>query len=231
MCLNLFASFCTSGSVVFGNWHCKPTVILVSNLCVCVQYSVYFYWILNTTCNLHNLLYHVRGSCFMWQFHLSLRTVTSQHVWAGGWVSHDNTLNKPIKVTTNRCQIKWWSCSIKISLTDRKRNHSRDVCFLCDSILAIDLYSSPNIVGVIKSRRMRWAGHVARMGEERGVYRVLVGKPDGNRPLGRPMRRWVDNIRMDLQEVGCGYVDWIGLAQDRDRWRTLVSAVMNLRVP
>jgi len=94
-----------------------------------------------------------------------------------------------------------------------------------------DLYSSPNIVRVIKSRRMRWAGHVARMGEERGAYRVLVVKPEGKRPLGRPRRRWVDNSRMDLQEVGCGYMDWIGLAQDRDRWRTLVSAVMNLRVP
>ena len=67
--------------------------------------------------------------------------------------------------------------------------------------------------------------------EERGTYRVLVGKPEGKRPLGRPRRRWVDNIRMDLQEVGCGYVDWIGLAQDRDGWRKLVSAVMNLRVP
>jgi len=78
---------------------------------------------------------------------------------------------------------------------------------------------------------MRWAGHVARMGEERGVYRVLVGKPEGKRPLGRPRRRWVDNIRMDLQEVGCGYMAWIGLAQDRDRWRTLMSEVMNLRVP
>jgi len=82
---------------------------------------------------------------------------------------------------------------------------------------------------VIKSRRMRWAGHVARMGEERGLYRVLVGKSEGKRPLGRPRRRWVDNIRTDLQEVGCGYMNWIGLAQDRDRWRTLVSAVMNLR--
>ena len=97
-----------------------------------------------------------------------------------------------------------------------------------------DFYSTPNIVRVIKSGRMRWAGHVAHMGEERGMYRVLVGKPEGKRPLGRPRRRWVYNIRMDLQEVGCGHVDhadWIGLAQDRDRWRTLVSAVMNLRVP
>ena len=94
-----------------------------------------------------------------------------------------------------------------------------------------DLYSSPNIVRVIKSRRMKWVGHVARMGEERGVYRVLVGKPEGRRPLGRPRRRWADNIRMDLQEVGCVYMDWIGLAQDRDSWRTLVSVVMNLRVP
>jgi len=94
-----------------------------------------------------------------------------------------------------------------------------------------DLYSSSNIVRVIKSRRMRWAGNVARMGEEKGVYRVLVGKPKGRRPFGRPRRRWVDNIRMDLQDVGCGFVDLIGLAQDRDRWRKLVSAVMNLRVP
>jgi len=80
-----------------------------------------------------------------------------------------------------------------------------------------DLYSSPNIVRVIKLSRMRWAGHVARMGKERGVYRVLVGKPEGKRPLGRPGRRRVDNIRLDLQEVGCGYMDWIGLAQDRVR--------------
>ena len=78
---------------------------------------------------------------------------------------------------------------------------------------------------------MRWAGHVARMGEERGMYWVLVGKREGKRPLCRPRRRWVDNIRMDLQEVGCEYMDWIGLVQDRDSWRTLVSAVMNLRAP
>jgi len=93
-----------------------------------------------------------------------------------------------------------------------------------------DLYSSPNIVRVIKSRRMRWAGHVARMGEERGC----IGPCWGNRregDLGRTRRRWVDNIWMDLQEVGCWYMDWIVLAQDRNISRTLVSAVMNLRVP
>jgi hypothetical protein len=94
-----------------------------------------------------------------------------------------------------------------------------------------DLYSTPNIVRVIKWRRIRWAGHVARMGEEKGVYRILVGKPEGRRPLGRPRRRWVNNIRMGIHDVGCGYMEWIGLAQDRDTWRTLVSAVINLRVP
>jgi len=94
-----------------------------------------------------------------------------------------------------------------------------------------DLYWSLNIVRVIKSRRMRWAGHVARMGEGRGVYSVLVGKAGGKRPLGRPRRRWEDNIKMDLEEVGCGGMDWIELAQDRDRWWALVNAVMNLRVP
>jgi len=86
-----------------------------------------------------------------------------------------------------------------------------------------------NIVRVVKSRRMRWERHVARMGQGRGVYRVLVGKPEGKRPLGRPRRRWEDNIKMDLQEGGCG--DWMELAQDRDRWRALVSTVMNFRVP
>ena len=94
-----------------------------------------------------------------------------------------------------------------------------------------DLYSSPNIVRVIKSRRMRWAGYVERMGEGRGVYRVLVGKLEGRRPLGRPRLRWEDNIKMDLQRVGYGGMDWIELAQDRDRWRALVNVVMNLRVP
>ena len=93
-----------------------------------------------------------------------------------------------------------------------------------------DLYSLPNNVRVVKSRRMRWAGYVARMGEGRGVHRVLVGKPEGKRPLWRPRRRWEDNIKMDLQEVG-GIGDWVELAQDRDRWRALVNTAMNFRVP
>jgi hypothetical protein len=92
-----------------------------------------------------------------------------------------------------------------------------------------DLYSSPNVVRVIESRRMRLAGHIARMGEGRSVYRVLVGKLEGRRPLGRPRRRWEDNIRMDLPELRC--VDWMELAQDGDRWRALVGTVMNFRVP
>ena len=94
-----------------------------------------------------------------------------------------------------------------------------------------DLYCSPNIVRVIKWRRLRWAGHVARMGEGRGMHKVFVGKPEGKRPLGKPRRRWDDNIKMDLQEVGCGVIDWIELAEDRDRWRALVSTVMNFGVP
>jgi hypothetical protein len=94
-----------------------------------------------------------------------------------------------------------------------------------------DLYSLPNIVRVVKSRRMRWAGHVARMSEDRGVHRVMVGKPEGKRALGRPRRRWEDNIKMDLQEVGGGHGDWTELAQDRDGWRALVGTVRNFRVP
>jgi hypothetical protein len=94
-----------------------------------------------------------------------------------------------------------------------------------------DLYCSPTIVRLIKSRGMRWAGHVGRLGEGRGVSRDLVGKPEGKRQPGRPRRRWEDNIKMDLQEVGCCGYGLIELAQDRDRWRALTNAVMNLRVP
>jgi hypothetical protein len=94
-----------------------------------------------------------------------------------------------------------------------------------------NLYSSPNIIRMIKSRRMRWAGHVTPMGETRNAYRILVGKPEGKRPLGRPRRRWVDNIKIDLREIGLDCVDWIELAQGRDQWRSFVNTVMNLRVP
>jgi hypothetical protein len=94
-----------------------------------------------------------------------------------------------------------------------------------------NLYSSPSIIRIIKSRRMRWVGDVTRIGEKRNVYRLLVGKPEGKRPLGRPRDRWMDNIKMDLLEIGLNVVDWIGLAQDRYRWRALVNSVMNLRVP
>jgi hypothetical protein len=92
------------------------------------------------------------------------------------------------------------------------------------------VYSSPNIIRVMKSRGLRWAGHVARMGARRGAYRALVGKPEGRRPLGRPRRRWEDLMKMDLREVRWGGMDWIDLAQDRDRWRALVYTVMSLLV-
>jgi hypothetical protein len=94
-----------------------------------------------------------------------------------------------------------------------------------------DVYSSPSIIRIIKARRMRWAGHVARMGKKRNTFKLLVGKSKGRRPLGKPRRRWFDNNKMDLVEVEWGDVDWIGLAQDRGRWRALVNSVLNLRVP
>jgi hypothetical protein len=93
------------------------------------------------------------------------------------------------------------------------------------------LYSSPNIVRIIKSRRMRWVGHVARIGEWRGAYRVLVWRPEGKRALGRPRCRWEDNIKLDLWEIGIDGANWIQLAQDRVQWRAFVNTVINLRVP
>ena len=93
------------------------------------------------------------------------------------------------------------------------------------------MYSSLNIIRSLKTRRLRWAGHVARMEVSRNAYRVLVGKPEGKRPLGRPRRRWEDNIKMDLREVGCDPGEWIDLAEDRDQWRGYVRGVINLRVP
>jgi hypothetical protein len=94
-----------------------------------------------------------------------------------------------------------------------------------------DLYSLPSIIRIMKLRRMTWTGHVTRMGEKRNTCRLLVGNPKGTRPLGRPRHRWVDNIRMDFVEVGWSDVDWIGLAQDRDRWKALVNLVLNLWIP
>jgi hypothetical protein len=94
-----------------------------------------------------------------------------------------------------------------------------------------NLYSSPNIFRLIKSRRTRWAEHVARMGEGRGVYRVLVGRPEGKRPLGRPRRRWEDNIKLDLREIGIDVANWIELALDRVQRRAFVNTVMNLQFP
>jgi hypothetical protein len=94
-----------------------------------------------------------------------------------------------------------------------------------------NLYSSPSIIRIIKSRRMRWAEHVARMGEKRNVYRLLIEKPEGKKLLGRPRRRCMDNIKMDLLDIGLNVVDWIGLAQDRYKWRALVNSVMNLQSP
>jgi hypothetical protein len=93
------------------------------------------------------------------------------------------------------------------------------------------LYSSPNIFRMIKTRKMRWAGHVARMGEKSYACRILVGKPEGKRTLGRPRRGWVDNIKIDLREIEWDGMDWINLAEERDYWWALVNTVMNLRVP
>jgi hypothetical protein len=106
--------------------------------------------------------------------------------------------------------------------SDWRKLHNEELHNLC---------SSPSIIRMIESRRMRWTGHVARMEEKRNAYRILVEKPEGKRPLGRSRRRWVDNIIKDLREIGWNGVDWIDMAQDRDQWRALVNAVLNLRVP
>jgi hypothetical protein len=111
-----------------------------------------------------------------------------------------------------------------------KRDEVTGECRKLHSDELHNLYSSPDIIRQVKSRRMRWAGYVARMEEERKVYNVLVGNPEVKRPLGIPRRRWENGVRMDLKEIGLEEVDWIRLSQDRDRWRTVVSAVTNLRV-
>jgi hypothetical protein len=122
--------------------------------------------------------------------------------------------------------------TILLLQTNESMTVYHDILFLKHRVwVKTDMYSLPNIVRVVKSRRMRWAGHVAHMGEGRVMHRVLVGKPEGRRPLGRPRRRWEDNIKRGLQEVGGSCGDWMEWAQDRDRWRTFVSTVMNFRIP
>jgi hypothetical protein len=129
------------------------------------------------------------------------------------------------------CRLRVFENRVMRRIFEPKRNEvTGEWRKLCNEELIV-LYSTPNTVWVIKSRQMKWAGYVACMGERRGVYRVLVGRPERQRPLERPRPRREDNIEMDLQAMGCGCVGRIKLAQDRDRWRALVNAVMNLQVP
>jgi len=129
------------------------------------------------------------------------------------------------------CRLKVFEDRVLRRIFGSKRDEVTGVWRKLHNEELYDVYSSPNSVQVIKSRRMRWAGHVARMWERRGIYRILVGKPEGKRPLGSPRHRWEDNIMMDLQKMGCGGMDWMELAQDRDRWQAFVNVVMNFQVP
>jgi hypothetical protein len=130
--------------------------------------------------------------------------------------------NHRLRVFQNRVLRRIFGLKRDEVMGEWRKLHNEELC---------DFYSSPSIIRIIKSRRMRWAGHVARMGAKRNMYRLLVGKPEGKRLLRRPRHRWVDNFGMDLGEVGWGDVDWIGLARYRNRWRALVNLVMNLRIP
>jgi len=132
-------------------------------------------------------------------------------------------------ILREECRLRVFENRVPRRLFGPKRDVVRGECRKLHNEELNDLYFSPNIIREIKSRRMRLAGHVARMGDRRGVYRVLVVKPEGTRPLGKPRRRWENNIKMDLQEIGCVVMDWNKLAQDKDRWRALMNAVMNLR--
>jgi hypothetical protein len=188
---------------------------------------------------------------WMWQFHIQARTSwTSRRRWFNRWVQvttqcHWSVMSawEALQILAVRWENSWgilsygiarkWQVAFEmihchISCIARTVRIFHDHKFIIINITyhkdyihtSIYVHVHPNIVRVIKSRSMRWAGHVARMGERR-VCRVLMGKPNGKRPLGRPRCRWEDNIKMDLQEVGCGSIDWTELAQDRDRWRAL----------
>jgi hypothetical protein len=136
-------------------------------------------------------------------------------------VSHTEGGKKAVRVFDNRVLRRIFEPKRDEATGEWRRLHNEELN---------DLYSSPNIIRAIKSRRMRWAGHLARMGEKRDSSRILVGIPKGRRPFGRPRRKWDGNIKMDIQEVEWG-IDWIDLSQDRDRRQLLVNAIMNLRVP
>jgi hypothetical protein len=127
-----------------------------------------------------------------------------------------------LRVFENRVLRRIFGQKRVLMMGEWRKLHKEELC---------DLYSSSSITRIIKLRRMRWEGHVGRMGEKRNAYRLLVGRPEGKKPLRRPRRRSVDNIKMDIGEVGWGDVDWIGLAKDRNRWRALVNSVLNLRIP
>jgi hypothetical protein len=128
---------------------------------------------------------------------------------------------------------KWQQCERTrcCEYLDRRGMKWQQVGGNCIMRSFITCNSTPSIIRMIKSRRMRWEGHVARLREKRNSYKILVGKPEGNSPPGRPRRRWVDNIKMDLREIRCDGLDWSDMAQDRDQWRTLVNTIFNLRVP
>jgi hypothetical protein len=169
----------------------------------CTIYSTADYYIQETGEPVH--LYHTRAS------YLNL-------IIYGGINGEEHTL----KVLENRVLRRIFGPKGDEVTGDWRNLHSEEL---------LTLYSSPSIIRMIKSRRMRWAGHLARMREKSYAYSILVGKPEGKRPLGRPRRGWADNTEMDLRETGWGGMDWIDLAQDRDRWRALVNTVMNLWVP
>jgi hypothetical protein len=135
-----------------------------------------------------------------------------------------------VVITSGKCRLRVFEKRMLRRMSGTKRNEVTGQCRRLHKELYA-LYSSPDLIRVIRSRKLRRAGHVARTGTSRGAHRALVGKPEGRRPLRRLRCRWENNIKMDLREVGLGGVDWINLAQDRDRWRAVVNAVMNLWVP